>query len=46
MFVPNWIGRKRQREEDEGPAALGFSEHRIVSSVGRVRYIIDGVLML
>lgn len=27
--MSNWIDRKRQREEDEGPATLGFSEHRI-----------------
>lgn len=30
MFAQDWTGKKRQRDEEDGPVTLGFGEHRIV----------------
>jgi hypothetical protein len=35
MFAQNWISRKRERDEEDSPVALGFGEHRVVSSLGQ-----------
>jgi hypothetical protein len=36
MFAQDWMSKKRQRDEDDGPVGLGFGEHRVISSPSRL----------